>query len=132
MILGIGVDICDLKRVQKKVKKLDTHFYKYILTENEIKQSKAVKNFILYLTIRFAAKEAFYKAFCLPSQKFLGWKDIEILDYPKSQHKVNLSPKVKKYLKEYLLNNSNYNINFSITYNKNIVICNTIISYYEY
>ena len=130
MILGVGIDICDLKRIEKKVKKLDAHFYKYILTENEIKQSKTIKNFILYLTIRFAAKEAFYKAFALPTQKFLVWKDIEILNKNKKQYKVNLSLKVKKYFEEFLPLKSKYNILCSFTYNKNIVICNTLISYY--
>ena len=56
----------------------------------------------------------------------------EILDFSKNQYKVNLSLKVENYLEEFLSKKSKYNIASSFTYNKNIVICNTIISYYKY
>ena len=131
LILGVGIDICNLTRIAKKVKKLDSHFYNYILTEKEIKQYNIEKNFILYLTIRFAAKEAFYKAFNTPSQKYLVWKDIEILQDHKNLCKVNLSQKVKKYLKDFLPIKSKYNVSNSFAYKKDLVICTTIISYYK-
>ena len=129
MILGIGIDILNVKRIEKKLIKIDDGFCKYILTEKEINQGRNKKNFSLYLASRFCAKESFYKAFNVPNQKNLNWKDLEILTN-NNQDKIYISKKVIKFLKEILPIHSSYKIDLSIGYNKNLVICNTIISYY--
>ena len=131
MILGVGIDICDITRIERRVKKLGSHFYSFILTENEIKQSKLEKNFIISLTSRYAAKEAFYKAFNMPNQKFIVWKDIEILRNKQNIFDVNLSAKTEEILKDFLPNHTIYKVNNSISVRKEMVICSMIISYYN-
>ena len=130
MILGIGVDICNMKRIERNSAKINTLFSNYILTKNEIKESKLEKNFALYLASRFSAKESFYKAFNTPNQKFITWQDIEILKTKHNINKLFLSKKGIKFLKDFLPMESCYKIDLSIGYSKDLVICNTIISYF--
>ena len=130
MILGIGVDICNIKRIERNSAKITTLFSNYILTKNEVKESELEKNFVLYLASRFSAKESFYKAFNTPNQKFITWQDIEILKIKNNKQKLFMSKKGIKLLKDFLPIESYYKIDLSIGYRKDLVISNTIISYF--
>ena len=130
MILGIGVDVLNIKRIEKSLLKIDDKFCKYILTDKEITQGKLEKKISLYIASRFCAKESFYKAFNVPNQKLLVWQDLEILKTNNYIDELYMSKKAIKFLKDFLPIESSYKINLSIGYSKNLVICNTIISYY--
>ena len=80
MILGIGTDLCDVRRVEKARSRFPVHFDKKILTsqEREEMSTRADKN--AYTAKRFAAKEAIYKAFNFSDQNNLVWQDAEILN----------------------------------------------------
>lgn len=61
-ILGIGVDLCDIKRVESSLEKHGDLFAEKILHENEKARFAQIKHQARYLAKRFAAKEAFAKA----------------------------------------------------------------------
>ncbi len=75
MIVGIGIDLCDIERIQKILNKRQSHFFNKLFNNDEI------ENFINPANIagRFATKEAFYKA-CNSLGLFPTWKDISILN----------------------------------------------------
>ena len=61
-ILGIGIDIVDLERINKIYLKYGDKFAKKILNENELVIFNRSKNKSSFLGKRFAAKEAIGKA----------------------------------------------------------------------
>ncbi len=74
MIVGIGVDVVDMKRMSEEISRK-------VLTErelNELGSLKNVKRRIEYIAGRFAVKEAFFKAL-KTGIKGYSFKDIEIL-----------------------------------------------------
>lgn len=78
MIVGIGLDLIELSRIEKAIVRND-RFVQRILTPNERKQFDQLsgKRQIEFLAGRFAAKEAFAKAKGTGIGK-LSWHQIEI------------------------------------------------------
>ena len=60
MIVGIGMDIIEVRRVKEAVEK-NPRFLERIFTRREIDYSLTKKNKYEHLAARFAAKEAFFK-----------------------------------------------------------------------
>jgi holo-[acyl-carrier protein] synthase len=61
MVLGIGVDIIEVARVQKAVER-NPRFVDKVFTATELAYSEGKKTKFQHLAARFAAKEAFGKA----------------------------------------------------------------------
>jgi len=78
VIIGVGTDICENKRIRKLVKKYDERFLNKVFTQNEIDYCKRKKNPIPHLTARFALKEAFIKALGLSRDLTLSYKDVSL------------------------------------------------------
>lgn len=84
MIKGIGVDICDLKRLNIS----SESFIKKVLTKEEIDvfyNKKTDKQKLEYLGGRFAGKEALIKA----TNKKVSFQDITILNDESGQPIIN-------------------------------------------
>jgi holo-[acyl-carrier protein] synthase len=78
MIVGIGTDIVDIRRVEKLIEKMGAeNFANKILSEAELVLAAQRGNSAAHLAKRFAAKEAIAKALGVGIGK-LGFKDIEI------------------------------------------------------
>ncbi len=88
-ILGIGIDILNIKRIKKFSNKKIINFYKKILTENEIIEYKKKKNKIIYLSKKFSSKEAASKALGTGMKYGISFKNFEIY------HNKNGKPKIK-------------------------------------
>src|SRR5437016_14632439 len=78
MILGIGIDIIEVERIQKSFEKFGERFLKRILHPDEIKYCLSHKVPGPFLAARFAGKEAISKAFGTGIGAQLGWQDMEI------------------------------------------------------
>ena len=79
MILGIGVDILDLRRLPPDNLREDDPFVAKVFTAREIAQAKASEDPQDFYARRFAAKEAVYKAVKTSPDHVRG-TDAEILD----------------------------------------------------
>lgn len=79
MIFGIGIDIVELHRIENMLSR-QTRFPQRILTEAEYARFTQLsdKRKIEFLAGRFAAKEAFSKAYGTGIGKELSFQDIEI------------------------------------------------------
>nr|WGD71188.1 holo-ACP synthase [Bacillus subtilis] len=79
MIYGIGLDITELKRIASMAGR-QKRFAERILTRSELDQYHELseKRKIEFLAGRFAAKEAFSKAFGTGIGRRLSFQDIEI------------------------------------------------------
>ena len=74
-ILGLGIDIIDIRRIKKNIN--NKKFISRIFTTNEIKNNKN-KNKEMHYAKRYAAKEAFSKALGTGFRNQLNFKNIEI------------------------------------------------------
>ena len=79
MVRGIGTDIVDIKRIERLIDRYASHFLEKVFTPNEIGFCSAKAHPAVHFAGRWAAKEAFYKALPLPSQRLSTWKSIEIV-----------------------------------------------------
>lgn len=89
MIKGIGIDIVEIERIERLVRK-NERFTKRILSKREIDEFKQLNNGRRkneYLAGRFAAKEAFSKAIGTGIGQ-LRFTDIEVLSTPSGAPKL--------------------------------------------
>jgi holo-[acyl-carrier protein] synthase len=78
MILGIGIDIIEVARIQAAYKRFGERLLNRILLADEIAYCLSHKTPGPFLAARFAAKEAISKAFGTGIGAQLSWHDIEI------------------------------------------------------
>lgn len=76
MIIGTGVDIIEVARVEKTIARWGDHFLKRVFCPEEIAYCRRHKHPAQHFAARFAAKEAVLKAF--GDNGHIGWKDIVI------------------------------------------------------
>jgi holo-[acyl-carrier protein] synthase len=78
MILGIGIDVIEVARIQASYEKFGERFLKRILHPNEIDYCLSHREPGPFLAARFSAKEAISKAFGTGIGAELGWQDMEV------------------------------------------------------
>ncbi|WP_058486264.1 holo-ACP synthase [Defluviitalea phaphyphila] len=99
MIIGIGTDIIEIKRIEEAIKK-NSRFIKKCFTEKERILFKEKKNKIQTIAATFAAKEAVAKALGTGFRNF-EFYDIEILRDKKGKPLVFLYRNAKEILKKF-------------------------------
>ena len=78
MILGTGIDIIEIERVQKAIERWGEAFLNHVFNDEEIQYARQHKSPYQHYAARFAAKEAVYKA--IGHDPRLGWKDMTIVN----------------------------------------------------
>ena len=78
MILGTGIDLIEIARIEASFAQFGERFVRRILHPDEIAYCLAHKNPGPFLAARFAAKEAVSKAFGTGIGAALGWHDLEV------------------------------------------------------
>ena len=78
MILGLGIDIIEVARIEASYKRFGERFLNRILLPDEIAYCLSYKGPGPFLAARFAAKEAISKAFGTGIGAQLGWQDMEV------------------------------------------------------
>lgn len=78
MILGTGIDIIEVARVQGSLDRFGERFVNRLLLPAEIAYCQSHKAPGQFVAARFAAKEAISKAFGTGIGSQLGWHDMEI------------------------------------------------------
>ena len=94
MILGIGTDIVNIKRIEEALEKFGDRFLHRILTENEVAEYAKSPQPARLLAKRFAAKEAFSKAFGTGISAEVGWHDVEISHDARGRPLIKTSPQL--------------------------------------
>jgi holo-[acyl-carrier protein] synthase len=78
MILGTGIDIIEVTRIEASHQKFGERFLQRILRPDEIAYCLSHKRPAPFLAARFAAKEAISKAFGTGIGRQLGWQNMEV------------------------------------------------------
>ena len=126
MILGIGTDIIDIKRIRKVIDKYGFRFKKKCFHHSEIKRSESKYNSVESYAKRYAAKEACAKALGTGLARGVFWKDIEIRNNNFGKPYIVLHNNAKKFLDENLDYNSS--IHVSLSDEKDFAIANVVIN----
>jgi holo-[acyl-carrier protein] synthase len=90
MILGIGLDITDVKRVEEVYQRHGTRFLKRIFTETEQKKALSRLHVAPTLAKRFAAKEAFAKALGTGMAQGVAWRQIGVVNARSGKPEIEL------------------------------------------
>jgi len=79
MIIGIGVDIVEIERFRKVVERLKDRFLLRVFAPGERNFCDNHRNSVPHFAVRFAAKEAVFKALGTGWAKGVTWLDVEVL-----------------------------------------------------
>ncbi len=80
MIVGIGSDLCDIRRVEASIARHGTRFTHRVFTEGERARCEARVNPGPCYARRFAAKEAAVKALGTGIAEGVFWRDIAVVN----------------------------------------------------
>jgi holo-[acyl-carrier protein] synthase len=91
MIVGLGVDITEVDRIEAAIKRHGRRFLERIYTPAETAYCEKHRNPAERFAGRFAAKEAAMKALGTGWARGVRWVDIEIVREPSGKPKLKLS-----------------------------------------
>lgn len=78
MILGIGTDIVDIRRIEKLIQQHGARFLQRVFTPVEREKCEGRKDSASAYAKRFAAKEAFVKALGTGLSDGISWQDMGV------------------------------------------------------
>jgi holo-[acyl-carrier protein] synthase len=91
MIIGIGSDITDVRRVAKVIERHGERFLARIFTETERRKAERRKNRVETYAKRFAAKEACAKALGTGIRGGVWWRDMGVVNLPSGRPTLQLT-----------------------------------------
>jgi len=80
MIIGIGNDVIDIRRIEETLNRFGSRFIDRIFTDLEIRKSERRAQRAASYAKRFAAKEACSKALGTGFRKGVFWKDMGVVN----------------------------------------------------
>jgi len=128
MIIGIGQDICDVKRIESTINRFGDRFKNRIFTEGEINKCESRFNSIDSYARRFAAKEACSKALGTGFRKGVFYKDIEVVNLKSGKPTIKLNRGALEQYRLITLNHKDALIEISLTDDKKLALAIVIIS----
>ncbi len=78
MIHGVGTDLVSVKRIEDALFRYGDRFLHRILSESEVSEYAQSSQPARFLAKRFAAKEAFSKAWGTGIGEAVGWHDVSV------------------------------------------------------
>ena len=125
MIIGIGTDIIDTRRINNSINKYGEKFKKRCFSNNEIIKSENRFSTTNSYAKRYAAKEACSKALGTGLAKGIFWKDVEVVNDKYGKPFIRLHNNALKRINK--ITKKDYNIEVSLSDEKNYAVANVII-----
>jgi holo-[acyl-carrier protein] synthase len=91
MILGIGSDLCDIRRIENSLARFGERFTQRIFTTGEQAKSDRRATRAESYARRFAAKEACSKALGTGIRSGVFWRDMEVVNLPSGRPTMRLT-----------------------------------------
>ncbi|MBT5157776.1 MAG: holo-ACP synthase [Rhodobiaceae bacterium] len=91
MILGIGNDLIDIRRIEKTLARFGDRFIQRLYTDIEQKRSEGRQQRAASYAKRFAAKEACSKALGTGLRQGVFWRDMGVANLPSGKPTVKLT-----------------------------------------
>ncbi len=115
MILGIGNDIIDIRRIEATLARYDNRFTERIFTEIERRKSDRRRNRAASYAKRFAAKEACSKALGTGLRQGVFWRDMGVVNLPSGRPTLVLTGGAAKVLADMVPTGHEARIDLTIT-----------------
>lgn len=115
MIIGIGSDLIDIRRVEKSLERFGERFTQRCFTEIERAKSDGRKNRAASYAKRFAAKEACSKALGTGLAQGVFWKDMGVVNLPGGKPTMKLTGGAQERLKQMVPAGHEPHIHITIT-----------------
>jgi holo-[acyl-carrier protein] synthase len=95
VIVGIGTDLCDVRRIAATLERRGERFAEKVLGPDELpvwrrRSAQNATRGLRYLATRFAAKEAFSKAIGLGMRLPMWWNRCEVVNAPGGRPQIRL------------------------------------------
>ena len=100
MILGIGSDLVDIRRIERTVERHGDRFLTRIFTETERARAERRANRVETYAKRFAAKEACAKALGTGFRRGVFWRDMGVVNLPSGRPTMRLTGGALRRLQE--------------------------------
>ncbi|MGD0143208.1 MAG: holo-ACP synthase [Rhizomicrobium sp.] len=100
MIIGLGSDLIDIRRVEKSIERFGERFLSRIFTETERRKSDGRNQRAASYAKRFAAKEACAKALGTGLRKGVFWRDMGVVNLPGGKPSLKLTGGALRRLQE--------------------------------
>ena len=100
MIIGIGIDLVKISRVQEMLSRWEDRFINRVFTPSEIAYAQNKKSQHIPFSGLFAVKEAVLKGLGIGSQMGVRWQEIETSHDDLGKPMVSLSGKVQQIARE--------------------------------
>ena len=91
MIIGMGSDLIDIRRIEKTLERYGERFLERIFTELERKKSEGRLQRAASYAKRYAAKEACSKALGTGFRKGVFWRDMGVVNLPSGKPTLKLT-----------------------------------------
>ncbi|PST20998.1 holo-ACP synthase [Rhizobium sp. JAB6] len=115
MIIGIGSDLIDIRRVEKTMERFGDRFIERCFTDIERAKSEGRKNKAASYAKRFAAKEACSKALGTGLAQGVFWRDMGVVNLPGGKPTMQLTGGAAERLVSMLPANHRAAIHLTIT-----------------
>jgi holo-[acyl-carrier protein] synthase len=115
MIIGLGQDLCDIRRVEKTLEDYGERFTQRCFTEVERQKSDRRKQRAASYAKRFAAKEACAKALGTGLSHGVFWRDMGVVNLPSGQPTLHLTNGAAERLAELVPPGHTAHIHLTIT-----------------
>jgi holo-[acyl-carrier protein] synthase len=100
MILGLGSDLIDIRRIEQVMERFGDRFLERIFTDAEREKCERRANRAASYARRFAAKEACSKALGTGFRRGVFWRDLGVINLPSGQPWMHLTGGALRRLEE--------------------------------
>ncbi len=100
MIIGLGNDIVDIRRIERSLERFGERFVRRIFTDVEVAKSERRVNRGASYAKRFAAKEACSKALGTGFRRGVYWRDMGVVNLPSGKPTMALTGGALERLRE--------------------------------
>ncbi|HTC18358.1 MAG TPA: holo-ACP synthase, partial [Stellaceae bacterium] len=115
MILGVGSDLIDIRRIERAIDRYGERFISRIFTPIEIQRSERRADRVASYAKRFAAKEACAKALGTGFRNGVYWRDLGVVNMPSGRPTLVLTGGAGKRLQEMIPAGMNARIDLTLT-----------------
>jgi holo-[acyl-carrier protein] synthase len=115
MIIGLGNDIIDIRRVERTIERYGERFLTRIFTETERRKSDGRTLRAASYAKRFAAKEACAKALGTGFRRGVFWRDMGVVNLPSGRPTLELTGGAARVLEELTPEGHEVRIDLTIT-----------------
>jgi holo-[acyl-carrier protein] synthase len=123
VIVGTGVDLAEVPRIQASIERFGEKFIRRIYTPREIAYVERKANRFERYAARFAAKEAGMKAIGTGWRRGVTWQDFEVANLPSGKPTLLLHGVAAKFAERLAVKN----VSLSLTHTRDLGMAHVIL-----